>query len=81
MPSTVRSDVTTGIEHNAIAGPIGRLHGKGRVGGKDMTFEIRRYTSKTAIFDVWIGTDPDSFPSATDTAFLKSITLDGQVVP
>ena len=74
-------NVTTGIEHNAIAGPIGRLHGKGRVGGKDMTFEIRRYTSKTAIFDVWIGTEPDAFPSSTDTAFLKSVTLDGQVVP
>jgi hypothetical protein len=71
-------NVSAGIEHSGAAGPIGRLRGKGRVGGKDMIFEIRRYTSKTAIFDVWIGTDPDSFPSAADSAFLKSVKLDGQ---
>jgi hypothetical protein len=71
-------NVSTGIEHSGVAGPIGRLHGKGRVGGKDMTFEIRRYTSKSAIFDIWIGTDPDSFPSVVDTEFLKSVKLDGK---
>jgi hypothetical protein len=70
-------NVSTGIEHSGVAGPIGRLRGKGRVGGKDMIFEIRRYTSKTAIFDVWIGSEPDSLPSATDTAFVKSVKLDG----
>jgi hypothetical protein len=70
----------TGIEHSGVAGPVGRLQGKGRAGGKDMIFEIRRFTSKTAIFDVWIGSEPDVFPSAADTVFLKSVKLDGKDV-
>jgi hypothetical protein len=70
-----------GIEHNGMAGPIGKLRGKGRVGGKEMVFEIRRYTSKVDIFDVWIGAGPDSFPSAAGTEFLKSIKLNGQSLP
>jgi hypothetical protein len=74
-------NVTTGVEHSGVAGPIGRLRGKGRVGGKDMTFEIRRYTGNADIFDLWIGADPDSFPSGADTAFLKSVKLNGQNLP
>jgi hypothetical protein len=74
-------NVTTGIDHNSVAGPVGRLRGKGRVGGKEMIFEIRRYTSKASIFDVWVGAGPDSFPSGVNTSFLKSIKLDGQAVP
>ncbi|HWY62497.1 MAG TPA: hypothetical protein VNW15_11405 [Rhizomicrobium sp.] len=73
-------NVITGIEHNGVAGPIGKLRGKGRTGGKDMVFEIRRYTSKADIFDVWIGADPDLFPSGANTEFLRSIKLNGQIL-
>jgi hypothetical protein len=69
-----------GIEHNGVAGPIGKLRGKGQVGGKEMIFEIRRYTSKTNIFDAWIGADPESFPSGANTEFLKSIKLNGNAL-
>jgi hypothetical protein len=68
------------VEHNAVAGPVGKLRGKGKVGGKDMTIEIRRYISKTDIFDVWIGAEPDAFPTAAGTAFLQSVKLDGKDV-
>lgn len=74
-------NVSTGVDHKGVAGAVGWLHGKGRVGGKDMAIEIRRYTSKTAIFDVWIGAEGDAFPTAAGTAFLKSIKLDGKEVP
>jgi hypothetical protein len=74
-------NLSSGIEHHGAAGSVGRLRGRGRVGGKEMIFEIRRYTSKTSIFDVWIGAAPDSFPSSANTAFLKSVKLDGQDIP
>jgi hypothetical protein len=68
------------VEHNAVAGPVGKLRGRGRVGGKDMVIEIRRYTSKTEIFDLWIGAEPDAFPTAADMAFLQSLRMNGQDV-
>ena len=71
-------NVIVSVEHNAAVGPIGRLHGKGNVGGKEMTIEIRRFISKSDIFDVWTGAEPDAFPSAADTAFLASVKLNGQ---
>jgi hypothetical protein len=68
------------LEHNALSGAVGKLHGKGRVGGKEMTIEVRRYISKTDIFDVWIGAEPDSFPTSADSAFLQSVRLNGQAI-
>ncbi|HWC63948.1 MAG TPA: hypothetical protein VG501_10020 [Rhizomicrobium sp.] len=73
-------NLAVSVEHNAVAGPVGKLRGKGKVGGKEMTIEIRRYTSKTDIFDVWIGAEPDVFPTAADAAFLQSVKLGGQDV-
>jgi hypothetical protein len=66
------------IEKNAVAGPVGRLHGKAKSGGKDIVLEIYRYTGPTSIFDVWIAAEPDAFPLEAQTAFLKSIKLNGQ---
>lgn len=69
------------VLRNKVAGPIGRVHAKARSGGKDITLEIYRYTGSGSIFDVWIGAEPDAFPLEAQTAFLKSIALNGQVVP
>ncbi len=66
------------VLHNKLAGPVGRLHTRARSGGKDITLEIYRYTSASNIFDVWIGAEPDAFPSEATTAFLKSVKLNGQ---
>jgi hypothetical protein len=78
------------LEHNAVSGPVGKLRGKAKVGGRDMTIEVRRFTSKTDIFDVWIGAEPDSFvwigaepdsfPAAAGALFLQSVLLNGQEV-
>ena len=72
---------SAGVLRNKVVGPIGRLHAKARSGGKDITLEIYRYTSGSSIFDVWIGAEPDSFPTDAQSAFLKSIKLNGQDVP
>jgi hypothetical protein len=69
------------VLRNAVAGSVGRLHARARSGGKDIILEIYRYTSASNIFDVWIGAEPDAFPTEAETAFLKSIKLNGQVVP
>ena len=66
---------------NVVAGSVGRLHARARSGGKDVILEIYRYTSASNIFDVWVGAEPDAFPTEAETAFLKSIKLNGQVVP
>ena len=73
-------NVTVGIEHNAALGAIGRLRGKAKLGGKDLTIEIRRYISKSDIFDVWTGAEPDIFPTPANTAFIGSVKLNGQAV-
>ena len=73
-------NVIVTLEHNGAVGAIGKLHGKGKVGGKDMTIEIRRFISKSDIFDVWTGAEPDVFPTAAGTAFLGSVTLNGQAL-
>jgi hypothetical protein len=69
------------VLRNQVAGSVGRLHARARSGGKDITLEIYRYTSGSSIFDVWIGAEPDAFPTEAETAFLKSIKLNGQAVP
>jgi hypothetical protein len=69
------------VLRNQVAGSVGRLHARARSGGKDVTVEIYRYTSGSNIFDVWVGTELDAFPSEATNAFLKSITLNGQTVP
>jgi len=65
--------VATRVDHNQATGPIGYLHGQGKLGGKEVTIEVRRYTGKASIFDVWIAAAPDSFPTAAETAFLQSV--------
>ena len=72
---------SVGVLRNKVAGSIGRLHAKARSGGKDITLEIYRYTSGSSIFDVWIGAEPDAFPTDAQSAFLKSIKLNGQDIP
>jgi hypothetical protein len=72
---------SVGILHNKVAGSIGKLHAQARSGGKDIILEIYRYTGPNSIFDVWIGAEPDVFPSEAETAFLKSIKLNGQDIP
>ena len=69
------------VQHNRLTGAVGRIHATARVGGQDITLEIYRYTSSANIFDVWVGASPDTFPSAADTGFLKSITLNGAGLP
>lgn len=69
------------VLRNQIAGSVGRLRAKARSGGKDITLEIYRYTGPASIFDVWIGAEPDVFPTDAQTAFLKSIKLNGKDVP
>ena len=69
------------VLRNQVAGSVGRLRAKARSGGKDITLEIYRYTSGSSIFDVWIGAEPDVFPTQAQAAFLKSIKLSGKDVP
>ena len=69
------------VLRNQVAGSVGRLRAKARSGGKDITLEIYRYTSGSSIFDVWIGAEPDAFPTEAQSAFLKSIKLNGQDIP
>jgi hypothetical protein len=70
--------LSTRVDHNDAAGPVGWLHGQGKLGGKTVTIEIRRFTGKASILDVWIAADPDAFPTAVGTAFTQSVRLNGQ---
>jgi hypothetical protein len=69
------------IDHNDVSGPIGWLHGQGKLGGKDVTIEVRRFTGKASIFDVWIAAAPGAFPTPAQTDFLKTIKAEGKPVP
>jgi hypothetical protein len=69
------------ILRNRQTGAVGRIHATAHLGGQDITVEIYRYTSDANIFDVWIGASPEAFPSAADSAFQKSITFKGVVLP
>jgi hypothetical protein len=71
----------TRIDHNDVSGPIGWLHGQGKLGGKDVTIEVRRFTGKASIFDVWIAAAPGVFPAPAEADFLKTIKADGKLVP
>ncbi len=73
--------VLTSIDHNDVSGPIGVLHGQGKLAGKDVTIEIRRFTGKASIFDVWIASAPGGFPTQNETDFLKTIKVEGKPVP
>jgi hypothetical protein len=65
------------IQRNKLTGAVGKIHATAHVGGQDITLEIYRYTGAANIFDVWVGASPDTFPSAADTAFQKSLKLNG----
>ena len=69
------------VRRNRVAGSVGLIHGRLALGGKDFTIELRRYTGPNNIFDVWIGAEPDAFPTEADNEFLKSIKLNGTEVP
>ena len=73
--------VTVRVDHNDVSGPIGWLHGHGKLGGKDVTIEVRRFTGKASIFDVWIAAAPGAFPTPAETDFLKSIKAEGKSLP
>ncbi len=68
------------VDHNAKTGAVGHIQGKARLGGKDITLRIDRYTSANDILDVWTGAEPDVFPSDAGAQFLKSITFNGQTL-
>ena len=70
--------VITRIEHNEVSGPIGWLTGRGKLGGKDVTIEVRRFTGKASIFDVWIASAPGSVPTPAAADFLKTIKVEGK---
>ena len=68
---------TVSIDRNKTTGPVGHLHGRAKLGGKDITLDIYRYTGSSNILDVWTGAEPDVFPTDANTAFLKSLKLNG----
>ena len=72
---------TTGVDHNEISGPIGWLRGQGKLGGKDVTIEVRRFTGKASIFDVWMAAAPDAFPAPAGVSFRKTVKAEGKLVP
>jgi hypothetical protein len=70
--------VLTRIDHSQATGPVGYLRGQGKLGGKEVTIEVRRFTGKASIFDIWIAAAPDAFPTTAETAFLQSVKMSGQ---
>ena len=69
---------TVSVDHNKLTGAAGHIQGRAKLGGKDITLRIDRYTSTNDILDVWTGAEPDAFPSDAGTQFLKTITFNGQ---
>jgi hypothetical protein len=66
------------VDHNKLTGAVGHIQGRAKLGGKDITLRIDRYTSTNNILDVWTGAAPDAFPSDAGAQFLKTIAIDGQ---
>jgi hypothetical protein len=69
------------VDHNKLLGAVGHVQGRAKLGGKDITLRIDRYTSSNDILDVWTGAEPDAFPSDAGAQFLKSITFNDQPLP
>ena len=68
------------VDHNKFLGAVGHVQGRAKLGGKDITLRIDRYTSTNDILDVWTGAEPDAFPSDAGTQFLKAVTFNGQAL-
>jgi hypothetical protein len=68
------------VEQNRRTGSVGRIQGRAQLGGKDVQLNIYRYTGENDILDIWIGADPDAFPSAANAAFLSAIKLNGSAL-
>jgi hypothetical protein len=68
------------VDHNRLTGAVGHIQGRAKLGGKDITLRIDRYTSTSDILDVWTAAEPDGFPSDAGTQFLKAITFNGQAL-
>jgi len=68
------------VDHNKLTGAVGHIQGRAKLGGKDITLRIDRYTSTNDILDVWTGAEPDAFPSDTVAQFLKAMTFNGQAL-
>ena len=65
------------VDHNAKTGAVGHIQGRAKLGGKDITLRIDRYTSANGILDIWTGAEPDVFPSGAGKEFLAAITYQG----
>jgi hypothetical protein len=70
--------VVVSVDHNKLTGAVGHIQGRAKLGGKDITLRIDRYTSTSDILDVWTGAEPDAYPSDAGAQFLKSITFNGE---
>jgi len=66
------------VDHNKLTGSVGHIQGRAKLGGKDITLRIDRYSSTNNILDVWTAAEPDAFPSDAGAQFLKTIALNGQ---
>ena len=68
------------VDHNKLTGAVGHIQGRAKLGGKDITLRIDRYTSTNDILDVWTGAEPDAFPSEAGAQFLGAISFNGQAL-
>ena len=54
-------DALVSVDHNKLTGAVGHIQGRAKLGGKDITLRIDRYTSTNDILDVWTGAERTHF--------------------
>jgi hypothetical protein len=57
---------------------IGRVRGEFTDSAATYVIDIHRFFGKHSVFDVWIGSPPDTFPSKGNLIFLKEIKVNGK---
>ena len=70
-------DAQTWVEKSASGELVGRARGQISDTVTNYVIDIRRYFSRHNIFDVWVGSPPDSFPSEGNLIFIKEVRLNG----